>query len=301
MAAPPVHDCSTNRLSWSSCLRRNVLTQRRPMLLRCASPEAKAAQEVASSDTSDVADAVLARFSATPTPPQTAGPGSFPVRAFFSQSDYFHLDGRWENSDGSVHPDGILTACSSANVTLREFASSDLCAWNARYIVESIQGDNTGPEDAVRSIARRYTQGDEWCDALSSWGDNNLPAMHQLFVSVGKTRTQLHRDHFDNLFLCLSGTRHWRLADPEHSGRVQLEEGSVSARFRIPPPGYRSGDCAGQSFVHNDVLFTELTLGAGDALFVPSGWWHDVTANIQGSASSVAVNWYFEPPKRDKV
>eukprot|EP00566_Odontella_aurita_P019663 CAMPEP_0113531614 /NCGR_PEP_ID=MMETSP0015_2-20120614/3594_1 /TAXON_ID=2838 /ORGANISM="Odontella" /LENGTH=304 /DNA_ID=CAMNT_0000430469 /DNA_START=497 /DNA_END=1411 /DNA_ORIENTATION=+ /assembly_acc=CAM_ASM_000160 len=296
-----VHDCSTDGPSWPSSLKRSVSTERTPLLLRCACADAKVEHETASSDvTNDIADTVLARFAATLTQSsQTGGPGCLPVRAFFSESGYFHLDGKWEMNDGSAHPDGVLTACASADMPLREFLG-DMSGWKSRYMVESIRDNDSGPEDAIRSILDHYTLGDEWRSALSSWGEEKLPVMHQLFISLGETRTQLHRDHFDNLFLCLSGTRHWRISNPGNSSRVQLEEGSISSGLKLPRLrnvfGPTGRDCITSAYYN--VPFVEVTVSAGDALFVPSGWWHDVTANVCGNPSSVAVNWYFDPPRK---
>ena len=42
------------------------------------------------------------------------------------------------------------------------------------------------------------------------------------------------------------------------------------------------------------ISFMTVELNPGDALFIPSGWWHLVEA--VNCEHSVAVNWYFQPP-----
>jgi len=45
----------------------------------------------------------------------------------------------------------------------------------------------------------------------------------------------------------------------------------------------------------NRIAFMTVELNPGDALFIPSGWWHLVEA--VNCEHSVAVNWYFQPPE----
>ena len=52
-------------------------------------------------------------------------------------------------------------------------------------------------------------------------------AKRQIFLTVGRSKTQLHRDTFANLYLCLSGSRSWELAHPSASPQLQRSPGSV--------------------------------------------------------------------------
>lgn len=39
-------------------------------------------------------------------------------------------------------------------------------------------------------------------------------------------------------------------------------------------------------------------LGPGDALYLPAGWFHEVTSRGEGGGAHLAVNWWFYPPDR---
>ena len=40
-----------------------------------------------------------------------------------------------------------------------------------------------------------------------------------------------------------------------------------------------------------------MELRAGEMLFLPAGWWHEVVSlNDEGGASHLAVNYWFHPP-----
>ena len=74
----------------------------------------------------------------------------------------------------------------------------------------------------------------------------------QLFCSVGETRTQLHRDCFDNLYLCCFGARRWRVAHGGHGAALEREPGSVSARLGTAAPA-KGGGVAGVTFAELDL------------------------------------------------
>jgi len=142
------------------------------------------------------------------------------------------------------------------------------------------------------------------------------PVICQLFLSVGQTRTQLHRDIYDNIYCCLHGQRQWVVAHAGHKEYVEAEPGSVSAAYQprwdiwsnslerekemvavepgqeseagIVPPG-RSYTTKFKLF--QEVRFVSVLLSPGDGIFMPSGFWHAVEA--KGTSSS-AVNWYFD-------
>ena len=55
--------------------------------------------------------------------------------------------------------------------------------------------------------------------------------MRQFFISRGQTCTQLHRDRFDNAYLCIRGRRKWTFCDAAHHW-LESEPGSVSASLQ---------------------------------------------------------------------
>ena len=112
--------------------------------------------------------------------------------------------------------------------------------------------------------------------------------MHKFFVARGGTRTQLHRDGLDNVYVCAVGRRTFALAD----GALPIEEepGSISAA-EAHQRATRSARAAAA------LRLEQVELAAGDALFVPSGCWHEVEAHAEeGAPFSCAVNWYFDEP-----
>ena len=290
-----------------------------------------------------------------------AGPGSetntahllagrapqFPVRCFVAggNAGHFHLD-------GSSHPRAVLTTSMSVPATLSQMllaeppqepvvvgaptATAQLhCAqWPNRYAVERLW--STGEAAAANSAAvegQPFAQDmpevppchgafyrSSSSQVVGKGGDPTV-AMRQLFVSVGRTRTQLHRDTYHNVYLCIAGVRRWTVLAPCHSRRLESSPESVSADASVDltatTPSVRfpdtEADKGGGRDVIDDGEVGVFTLRAGDACFLPRGWWHQVEAlpeedhsdagedrqgqgGDSGSGSvgvSLAVNWYY--------
>lgn len=111
----------------------------------------------------------------------------------------------------------------------------------------------------------------------------------RLWMSSGGTSSSLHFDTHENLMLQIDGTKTVTLWPPSQSHLTYMD---YHDRYGLSP-------------VHPDrvdldkwPLFAALkggvvaTLHAGDALFIPDGWWHAVRTH---DARNVAVTWEFEP------
>ena len=184
----------------------------------------------------------------------------------------------------------------SYETTLQEFVEG-LQEWQCRYMVERVIIDEVGDsnEQAVTATKLLVPSQPSFFSAIPDL----KPVMCQFFLSVGQTRTQLHRDIYDNIYCCLHGQRRWLIAHAGHREYVEDGPGSVSARFQpLWPPQAGAGAPAATSHEQEEddntlfkaVRFTEVLLCPGDALYLPRGYWHAVEAS---GLSSSAVNWYF--------
>lgn len=141
-----------------------------------------------------------------------------------------------------------------------------------------------------------------------------------IWLGLPPTYTPLHRDPNPNLFLQIVGEKTVRLMEPgvgrgvfeRVRGVVEGEKradggignGGVSANFRGEEmmmgreravlEGVVWGD-EGEAIekygveIEGEVI--EVKLGAGDALFIPLGWWHSIKGVGKGITGS--VNWWF--------
>ncbi|MCJ1475615.1 hypothetical protein MMC13_004278 [Lambiella insularis] len=124
-----------------------------------------------------------------------------------------------------------------------------------------------------------------------------------LWIGLPPTYTPLHRDPNPNLFVQLAGSKRVRLLGPEVGqslfDRVQslLKTGS-SGKFR----GDEMMQGREKELLEEEVWASkssqrkkdfgyEAQIEAGDALFIPNGWWHSIKGTGEGVTAS--VNWWF--------
>jgi len=120
-----------------------------------------------------------------------------------------------------------------------------------------------------------------------------------LWMGTPPTYTPLHKDPNPNLFVQLASSKRVRLFNPTVGAaifhHVQSNLGkSASATFRgnemMEGPERAALDEAVWGMLLSRQGF-ETTVGPGDALFIPKGWWH--TIKSIGTDINASVNWWF--------
>ena len=124
-----------------------------------------------------------------------------------------------------------------------------------------------------------------------------------IWMGIPPTYTPLHRDPNPNLFVQLAGAKVVRILEPEAGdkvfARVQNMLGrSDSAAFRgdsmMKGQEKKLLDAevwGGPSQAEGREVGYEVSVEAGDGLFVPKGWWHSIKGVGKGITAS--VNWWF--------
>jgi Cupin-like domain/SET domain len=112
-----------------------------------------------------------------------------------------------------------------------------------------------------------------------------------MWVGTGGTRTPLHFDSYDNLFVQVVGYKYVRLYAPEQTPRLYVLSGDDSAAFS--KQGNMSAlDCEREDFekytMAADAVFADVLLGPGDCLFIPAHSWH----YVRSLTSSISVNFW---------
>lgn len=120
-----------------------------------------------------------------------------------------------------------------------------------------------------------------------------------IWMGLEPTYTPLHRDPNPNLFVQLRGEKAIRLLPPKRGDALYREVrsavgGGGSSRLR-------GADMMGgpeRELLHEKVWeegsnVVEATVGAGDAVYVPLGWWHSVRSVGEDGALNASVNWWF--------
>ncbi|MCJ1418326.1 hypothetical protein MMC32_004673 [Xylographa parallela] len=134
---------------------------------------------------------------------------------------------------------------------------------------------------------------------VTSSGRGDIYATN-LWIGRPPTYTPLHRDPNPNLFVQLAGSKTVRLMDPSAGksafARVQASLGAAAlTKFRgeemmqgrerevLEEEVWGGGDG-----VEGGSRGFEAQLQAGDAVFIPNGWWHSIKGTGEGVTASVS-------------
>ena len=124
----------------------------------------------------------------------------------------------------------------------------------------------------------------------------------------GKSISRMHFDNLDNLFAQVVGRKTFVLARPHEGAKVQGGRRLRKAACRYAHPGEFSRE--GGGVLHETVLnylavperpdslpTIAVTLGPGDLLYLPFGWWHEVHSHPDKERGnlSVSISHFYTP------
>lgn len=116
-----------------------------------------------------------------------------------------------------------------------------------------------------------------------------------ILISTGVSETELHRDPSGSLLVCVCGNRRVWAATPKAFtlGRGSEEEGGVCYLSDEFNP-IRGALWEGPGKYTFD-------MSAGDAVYIPVGWWHAVAVSSLSNTGSIAVTFECTSSQRDAV
>jgi len=178
-------------------------------------------------------------------------------------------------------------------MTLRAFISNFLLSSDSKKICWSLQ-DATNPDLKVAYLAQHPLLS----QILSLQSDlpmsfdlcgSDGPSHVYLWMGTGVTRTPLHFDSYDNLFVQIVGAKYIRLYERRETPNLY-----VSQKEAFGLQGNLSEvDCERENLIKHPLAlsapYREVLLLPGDCLFIPSWTWHYVRA----LSTSISVNYWF--------
>jgi len=109
----------------------------------------------------------------------------------------------------------------------------------------------------------------QWPDYFQTW------ATPKIWLGPAGTVTPLHCDYDDNLFAQVWGEKRFMLYPPHHAEFLYLREANpvlLGSPFDPEAPDYEAFPLARKA------RLVECTVGAGEMLYLPAGWFHQVRA-----------------------
>jgi hypothetical protein len=182
-------------------------------------------------------------------------------------------------------PDRLAARYGKAQVVAAVLAGGTLKDHGARGVVFR----HVGLGDFVASLdlpgdAADYVTAPPWDFPPAFQDDYRVPAYcagsphlrAKLWVGKAGTVTPFHRDLPHNFHVHLGGRKRWLLVAPRDSSRM------YSRGFRSGMPNFSHVDPEAPDWTRHprfrDVTVYGATLGPGETLFIPQGWWHHTSS-----------------------
>ncbi|CAE7223033.1 HIF1AN [Symbiodinium sp. CCMP2592] len=134
----------------------------------------------------------------------------------------------------------------------------------------------------------------ERLEALQAAGGFGFWSRSQLFVGPSESLSPAHYDQYDNIYMQVEGEKHFLLFDP------RAAEGLYAFPVSHPYDEYAMVDLQNvdsKSFPRARRALEKrgavATLRPGEALFIPTHWWHHVQGTASRGAWSISVNFWF--------
>ncbi|CAE6464459.1 unnamed protein product [Rhizoctonia solani] len=139
------------------------------------------------------------------------------------------------------------------------------------------------------------------------------PDAVNIWIGGSRSVTSVHSDPYENIYSVIRGSKHFTLLPPTE-GYTLCEQRVPHAKYVRPTPSspleiepipdstvrWAEVDPTVSSIPNTEVgTPLRVTVRAGDALYLPAGWWHHVaqSGDIE-SGICIAVNWWYDVEMR---
>ena len=179
----------------------------------------------------------------------------------------------------------------------RFFYNEDCSGFNFRsgqaYLPQLMAKLHENQGDEGQAIYMGSTNVDQWFPGFRGENDLDLPAEGLVSMWIGnQTRISAHYDFPDNIACVVAGQRRFTLFPPEQIGNLYVgpvdrtPSGQAISMVDFSNPDFDRFPRFAEALEHALVCDME----PGDAIFIPSMWWHHVEAF---SPYNILVNYWW--------
>ena len=111
-----------------------------------------------------------------------------------------------------------------------------------------------------------------------------------IWMGTGDTRTPLHYDSYDNLFVQIAGVKYVRIYDASESSKLYTltNDASVGVQRNMSELNCELEDYEKHPLA-KDAKYVETYMFPGDSLFIPARAWH----YVRSLSTSISVNYWW--------
>ncbi|KAJ9556336.1 hypothetical protein OSB04_010950 [Centaurea solstitialis] len=256
----------------------------------------------------------------------------WPATALWSSTSY--LRQTLSNSTVSLHltptghADSIATHPTSPNSLC--FASAHVQQTPFSAAIDAIQSSSIDSDGGFVAYLQQQNDcfrgeygalaGD--CDSDVGWATEaigSLPEAVNLWIGNGLSETSFHKDHYENLYAVVTGEKHFVLLPPTDVHRMYIRGypaatytySQETGEFKLelenpvrhvpwcsvnpyPSPENKEKEMSEFPLYHNGPKPFEVTVKAGEILYLPSMWFHHVRQTPDPRGLTIAVNYWYD-------
>ncbi|TCD66984.1 hypothetical protein EIP91_000664 [Steccherinum ochraceum] len=223
-----------------------------------------------------------------------------------------------EGSDGRVYFTEPHTEKMTMSAFLSKFVPGSRNAKDSEVCYLQSQNGNVYSSDATQPSEFKGLQADipddlHWCsEALES-----APDAVNLWIGDQRSITSIHSDPYENIYTVIRGSKTFTLFPPTEGWcmavheqpyvertypHAQYQRNSPHSPLKLVPssdttPAIRWSsvmDPTSPGSLDSEAHPIEITVSAGESLYLPAGWWH----YVRQSGVTIAVNYWYDLENR---
>ncbi|KAK9049256.1 hypothetical protein SSX86_031777 [Deinandra increscens subsp. villosa] len=241
------------------------------------------------------------------------------LRALASSTVSLHLTPTGQADSLTPHPSNPNSLCFASAHVQRTSFSDAIDAINASNRSEGFVAYAQQQNDCFREEYGALA-GD--CDSHVSWATEaigGLPDAVNLWIGNDLSETSFHKDHYENLYAVVTGEKHFVLLPPTDVHRMYIREypaakynySQETEEFKLelenplrtvpwcsvnpyPLAENKEKEMSEFPLYYNGPKPFEVTVKAGEILYLPSMWFHHVRQTPDNRGLTIAVNYWYD-------
>ncbi|KAL8216505.1 hypothetical protein R6Q57_023342, partial [Mikania cordata] len=240
-------------------------------------------------------------------------------RTLSSSTVSLHLTPTGHADSLTQHPSNPNSLCFASAYIRRTSFSDAIDAINASHNTDLNKGFVAYAQQQNDCFREEYGALTGDCDSHVSWATEAIgssPEAVNLWIGNELSETSFHKDHYENLYAVVTGEKHFVLLPPTDVHRMYIREypaaqynyseetGKFKLELESPPryvpwcsvnpyplPQNKEKEKSEFPLYHNGPKPFEVTVKAGEILYLPSMWFHHVRQTPDNRGLTIAVNY----------